>query len=566
MMHRRFLGFVGGAASIWLRDLRADPFPDNTAGAPAQKEEQEFPLIIANLPATGQQKAIAISVAVLLIVTAAIIAPFASIQLGRLDAFIPVLQTSLSLADLITAALLFAQYSIQPQRAFLALASGYMCSGSFAFLQTLAFPGGYAPDGLIGDGPNSPAWIYVLWHTTFPAAILIYALSKDTVRTDRLPRGSTTANIVFSIAATLTTIAVLTWIVTTKTEYIPSFYTSDVRLQTRFGNQVNLALLLWSATALAVLLLRRRTILDLWLMVTLLACMPNFLVAMFGSSVRFTVGWYAARCFVLVSSCTLLSVLLIETMFLYSRLASAITLQRRERANRLLSVGAVMGAIAHELKSPLGAIALNADTAISQLRSTPLELRELENILEDIEADSHRAAAAISSIREMTTKTSHPSALTSAEDAGQLALRLLKHDLQINEVSVTTEFQGNLPDVELDGMELQQILLNLIRNAIDAMSSSPPEARRLRLKTSFDGRSIVLVSVQDSGPGIPAEDRERIFDPFYTTKHDGMGLGLAISSALAARHGGKLRLVKSDADGSIFELEVIVGGRRNGAS
>jgi signal transduction histidine kinase len=289
-------------------------------------------------------------------------------------------------------------------------------------------------------------------------------------------------------------------------------------------------------------------------------------VAMFSSSVRFTVGWYAARCFVLVSSCTLLSVLLIETMFLYSRLASAITLQRRERANRLLSVGAVMGAIAHELKSPLGAIALNANTAISQLRSTPLELRELENILEDIEADSHRAAAAISSIREMTAKTSHPSALTSAEDAGQLALRLLKHDLQINEVSVTTEFQGNLPDVQLDGMELQQILLNLIRNAIDAMSSSPPEARRLRLKTSFDGRSTVLVSVQDSGPGIPAEDRERIFDPFYTTKHDGMGLGLAISSALAARHGGKLRLVKSDADGSIFELEVIVAGRRNGAS
>jgi C4-dicarboxylate-specific signal transduction histidine kinase len=149
--------------------------------------------------------------------------------------------------------------------------------------------------------------------------------------------------------------------------------------------------------------------------------------------------------------------------------------------------------------------------------------------------------------------------LTSAEDAGQLALRLLKHDLQINEVSVTTEFQGNLPDVQLDGMELQQILLNLIRNAIDAMSSSPPEARRLRLKTSFDGHSTVLVSVQDSGPGIPAGDRERIFDPFYTTKHHGMGLGLAISSTLAARHGGKLRLVKSDADGSIFELEAIVG-------
>jgi len=97
------------------------------------------------MPATGQQKAMAVCVAVLLVVAAAVIAPFASIQLGRVDAFIPVMQTALSIADLITAALLFAQYSIQPQTALLALASGYMFSGSFAFLQTLAFPGGVRP-------------------------------------------------------------------------------------------------------------------------------------------------------------------------------------------------------------------------------------------------------------------------------------------------------------------------------------------------------------------------------------------------------------------------------------
>src|SRR5689334_6935547 len=187
-----------------------------------QKEEQDFPLVIASMPATGPQKAMASGVALLLTVAAAIIAPFASIQLGRLDAFIPVLQTALSIADLITAALLFAQYSIQPQRALLALASGYICSGSFAFLQTLAFPGGYAPAGLIGDGPNSPAWIYVLWHTTFPAAILVYALSKDATGAVRPGRPATTA-IAITVACVLTVIAGLTWIVTTKTEYLPSF-------------------------------------------------------------------------------------------------------------------------------------------------------------------------------------------------------------------------------------------------------------------------------------------------------------------------------------------------------
>src|SRR3981189_1952947 len=440
-------------AQVHQADCGTAPLPEAAVEDSLRKEAQDFPLVIATMPATGRQRTIAVGIIILLIVAAVVIAPFASIQLAQIDSFIPVLQTVLSVVDFITATLLFAQFSIQPQRALLALASGYILSGSFAFLQTLAFPGGYAPAGLIGDGLSSPAWIYVLWHTTFPAAILVYALSKDATRAARPGRPVMTA-IAITIACVLATIAVLTWIVTTKTEYIPSFYTNDVRLQTRFGNQVNLALWLWGAAVLVVLFVRRRTILDLWLMVTLLACMPNFLVAMIGNSVRFTFGWYAARCFVLGRSCMLLIVLPVETIFLYSRLASAITLQRRERSNRLLSVDAVTGAIAHELRTPLGAIALNASTALSQLRSAPRELEDMEEILSDIEADGHRAAAIISSIREMTTKTVHRSTLTSAEDVGQLALRLLKHDLQIKEVSVTAEFQSNLPDVQIDNIEL----------------------------------------------------------------------------------------------------------------
>ena len=559
------MGLIGGAAAARPRAVPAAPLPDAAAGESVQKEEQDFPLIIATMPATGQQKAMAVGVAVLLIVAAAGVAPFASIQLGQVDAFIPVLQTVVSVADLVTAIFLFAQFSIQPQRALLALASGYLFSGSFAFLQTLAFPGGYAPAGLIGDRLNTPAWIYVLWHTTFPAAILFYSLSKDTTRAARLPSGPAMTAIVATAVCVLAAVVGLTWIVTAKAEFLPTLFTTDVRFQARLGNQINVALFLWGSTALAVLLLRRRTILDLWLMVTLLAYMPNFLVAIIGSSVRFTVGWYAARGFILVGSCMLLSVLLVETMFLYSRLASAVTLLRRERTNRLLSVEAVTGAVAHELRTPLGAIALNANTALSQLRSTPRELDEIENILSDIEADSIRAGEMISSIRELTTKTIHRSALTSVEDVGHLALRLLKHDLQINEVSVTTEFQGNLPEVQMEGMELQQILLNLVKNAMEAMNSSRPEERRLRLKTSFGGQSTVLMSVQDSGPGISAEDRERIFDPFFTTKSGGMGLGLAVSSNLVAKYGGKLRLVKSDSDGSIFELAMPVGGQRSAA-
>jgi signal transduction histidine kinase len=557
MSQRKFMGLVGGAAASGPGIAQAGQRRANTAAGPPYGDEQEFPLIIANMPATPRQKAWAVAVAVLLITAAAVIAPFARIQLGQINGFVPVLQTALSLAELITAALLFAQFSIQPQRALLALASGYVFSGSFAFLQTLAFPNGYAPAGVIGNGLDSPAWLYVLWHTVFPAAILVYGFMKDHSTAGR-PGRPAIAAIAITIACIAAAVAGLTWMVTTKAEVLPSFYVNDVGHQTALGNQVNLTLLLWNMTVLTVLFVRLRTILDLWLMVTLLAYLPNFLVAIIGSSVRFTIGWYAARGFVLVGSCMLLTALLIETMFLYSRLASAIALQRRERANRLLSIDAVTGAIAHELRSPLGAISLNAATGLSHLQAASPELEDLGNILSDIEADANRAADIISSIREMTIKTAHGGASTNLEDVAALALKLLKHDLLASGISVATEFQGNIPPVAMDGTELQQIVLNLCKNAIDAMSSVPADQRQLRMKTGFDGGTMARLSVEDWGIGVTPRHQEHIFDPFFTTKQGGMGLGLAISSNLVARCGGKLRLLNSGAKGSVFELEMPV--------
>ena len=144
--------------------------------------DHDLPVAVPLMPSTPQHRAVAVGVVVTLFVLAALVAPFANIQIGRIDSFVPVLQTVLSAADLLTATLLFAQYSVQPHRSLLAVASGYLFGGSFAFLQTLSFPGGYAPDGIIGDGYNTPAWFFVLWHTTFPLSILAYALLKDRER------------------------------------------------------------------------------------------------------------------------------------------------------------------------------------------------------------------------------------------------------------------------------------------------------------------------------------------------------------------------------------------------
>src|SRR3979490_2539155 len=119
----------------------------------ALTSDRDAPVVVALMPSTPRQRAVAVGVVVALFVLAALVAPFADMQIGRIDSFVPVLQTVLSAADLLTATLLLAQYSVQPHRALLAVASGYLFSGSAAFLHKLRFSGGYAPGGIIGCGP-----------------------------------------------------------------------------------------------------------------------------------------------------------------------------------------------------------------------------------------------------------------------------------------------------------------------------------------------------------------------------------------------------------------------------
>ena len=141
--------------------------------------DQDLPITIAAKPISTRDRNIALATIVVLAILDAIVIPFASVHLHRVDPFIPVLQTVMCAVDLLTAALLFAQYSIQPLRAIIPVASGYVFSGLFAFIQTLAFPGAYSPTGVIGDGLNSAAWFFVLWHTTFPLALIVYVFTKD---------------------------------------------------------------------------------------------------------------------------------------------------------------------------------------------------------------------------------------------------------------------------------------------------------------------------------------------------------------------------------------------------
>jgi signal transduction histidine kinase len=516
-----------------------------------------LPVVVASIPINASQRSVAIIIAVTLLAVALVEAPFAEFPLARIDAFIPVLQTVICVADLLTSVLLLAQYTVEQRLAILVLASGYIASGLFAFLQTLAFPGAYAPSGIIGDGLDSPAWLFVCWQTTFPAAIFAYALLKDKLPLSRAS-GRPSTTIVAAVVCTIVLIAGLTFLATAGVDHLPDLYRENVVKQTQFAKNINIFLLLCGATAFVVVLLRRRAALDLWLAVTLFAWMPNFLISAIVTAVRFSAGWYTARIFALIASSMVLIVLLTETVMLYARLATAVTLSRRERANRLMSLDAATAAMAHEIRQPLAAIGARGSAAMRWLDRTPPDIKQVYDCISSMVNSNQRAEQIIANVRALFQKIPEQRVLLHVDEVVQEALQFAQDEIKMGGVSVITNFQYRVALVQANRVQLQQVVLNLIRNSIDAMAHKPLAMRRLRLTTAANERADVLLSVEDSGSGIADENRGHLFDAFYTTKVSGMGLGLAMCQTIIVQHGGVLRLARTSSHGSVFEVTLPV--------
>ena len=525
---------------------------------PTGSGQDHLPVVIAAMPISARERRIAFSVIIVLAVIDVMVAPFANVRLARVDGFIPAVQTVMCVIDLLIATLLFTQYSIYPARAVLAVASGYVFSGLFAFIQTLAFPGVYSSTGLIGDGLNSAAWIFALWHTTFPLALIIYALSKDRRDVGRLSGRSIAVNLAVTITFVLVTTAALTWLAVDGATYLPALFINTLQ-QTPASNKVNIFLAAINLAAFVLLFVRRRTILDHWLIVVLFAWWPTFLVGIFVTYIRFSAGWYVARVVALVASSTLLVVLLAESSALYARLSNAYLLLRRERADRLVSVEAATAAMAHELRQPLTAIATRGAAGLNWLKRTPPELNRASECLVSMVDATHRANEIIAAIRGLFRDAPTQLAMIQINDICSEVLNLVQDDLRVEAVTATAEYQENLPQIHAAHAQIQQVILNLVKNAIEAMRSGSSGNRHLRLVTGFDGKSSVSVYIQDSGDGIAPQYRDRIFDPFFTTKPSGTGLGLSICRAIAEEHGGELRLSKTDSHGTSFELIFPIG-------
>jgi len=353
--------------------------------------------------------------------------------------------------------------------------------------------------------------------------------------------------------------------VTAGAKYLPNMFVDATR-QAPIASYLTGSIWFLSAAALLLLYIYKRTSLAVWLMVAVVATLPDLTLSTVMTSVRFTLGWYTARAYALIASCTVLAVLLTETTLLYARLANAILLLRRERANRLMSLDAATAAIAHELNQPLNAIATRSAAASNWLKRSPPDLEKALGNLASISDSNNRAAEIISGVREIFKKHGDHRTMIHIDDVVRQVMALAEQDLLLNKVSVEIEFQNDLPAIYADRTQIQQVIFNLVKNAVDAMAITVLSARRLRLTTSLNGRSSVTLSVQDAGPGIAPENSDRVFEPFFTTKPAGMGLGLSICQTIVQDHGGSLKLTKTDFDGCIFEMTLPLAATNHGGA
>jgi signal transduction histidine kinase len=210
--------------------------------------------------------------------------------------------------------------------------------------------------------------------------------------------------------------------------------------------------------------------------------------------------------------------------------------------------------IAHEINQPLAAIVTNGNAAMRWLGQATPDLEEARAAMKRVVSDGHRASEVIGSIRAMFRHDGPEMAPLDANEIVREIVTILHAELQSQRVSLQTELAEGLPRVLGDRIQLQQVILNLVTNAVDAMAAVTDRARVLRVSSALHESDGVTLMVEDSGAGIDPKSIDRIFDPFFTTKSRGMGMGLSICRTIVEAHNGRLSALPGVRNGSIFRV------------
>jgi signal transduction histidine kinase len=230
--------------------------------------------------------------------------------------------------------------------------------------------------------------------------------------------------------------------------------------------------------------------------------------------------------------------------------------QALAHANRVATMGQLTASIAHEVKQPIAATVINAQAALRWLGAQPPELEEVRQALECVAGDGLRASEVIDRIRALVEKSPPRKEALAINEVICEVIVLLHGEVVKHGIAVQTQLAEGLPRIQGDRVQLQQVILNLILNAIEAMRGVGEGARELRVSTVKSEAGGVLVAVRDTGPGLDRVKLERLFEAFYTTKPGGLGMGLSICRSIVEAHGGQLWADANTPHGAVLQFAV----------
>jgi signal transduction histidine kinase len=509
---------------------------------------EDAPPFIATLPASRFEVRLAFGVLLVSIAVFLALAPFARAPLRPLWAFIPIYESALTITDLITAVLLFGQFSILRSRAVLALAAGYLFTAFMAVIHALSFPGLFTPGGLFGSGPQTTAWLYMIWHGAFPLFVIAYILLRD-----KPLQGGIAPPLVASVLAVIIAAGGFAALATAGHALLPPIMKDDHYTPTMIF-VISSVWLLSLAAAIGVGRRRSRSVLDLWLTVVMCAWLFDIALAAVLNAGRFDLGFYAGRIYGMLASSFVLVVLLLENGVLYARLVQAHDSERRKTleltaANKELD--SFSYSVSHDLRAPLRALSGYARI----LAEDPAQKLNAEGRrhLEVIRDACSRMSRLIEDLLEVS-RLGRQALKTRRVDLDELVQGIVEQIRAEGAPSQVGLTIGELGAVTGDPTLLRQAFVNLIGNAVKFTSKTADgrvEVGRIG-EPEGDARTYY---VKDNGAGFDMKYASKLFGMFqrlHGAEYEGTGVGLAIVHRVIERHGGRIWAESSPGEGAAF--------------
>jgi signal transduction histidine kinase len=511
------------------------------------------PLALFDTPPDRRQVRFCVGVVGALYVASLPILVVGGIRLSEVGPFIPTVDAIMLVGEVITAAFLYSQASVFRSRALAILGSGYLYTALLLIPHALTFPGAFAANGLFGDGVNTPAWFAILRYPAFALVVVLYARFKP-AGSSAQPESERPAPNIGAYMAAAILLAMAAGLLAAS-GLLPPLLFDRAREMRANVIEYQVTLTVCWVVAIVVLWRRRSSVLDLWLLVALAGWLLQSLLNMVEEG-RFTVAWYWFFVTTLFSHLVVMLALVAESARLYARLILSMSARNREREARLMSMQALAAAISHEIAQPLSAVGIYQGAGLRWLTG---DRPDVERAIQSLNAAMEAKNLAADAIKNVgATLARRPGKRTTFDlaDLVRATAPLLRREMIDKRISLQLALDETPSPVLADRAQLQRVLINLLSNAIDSLSSIESRPRRLVVRlTALAGQGVVL-EIIDNGVGVAREDMARIFDPYFTTKANGAGLGLSLSRLIVEEHGGRLWASRGDGYGVSLHLEL----------